>query len=77
MGKGGVAIAAQKKRDDSYTVAEPAAGGSLKRVRRLQRRPSARFPGPTEFGVFPTACTHGGKVRGVPLVSTSGIEGRF
>ena len=33
MGKGGVAIAAQKKRDESYTVAETAAGGSLKRVR--------------------------------------------
>jgi hypothetical protein len=35
MGKGGVALAArQKKRDESYTVAEPAASGSLKRVRR-------------------------------------------
>lgn len=37
MGKGGVAIAAQKKRDESYTVAEPAAGGSLKRVRSESR----------------------------------------
>ena len=37
MGKGGVAIAAQNKRDESYTVAEPAAGGSLKRVRRESR----------------------------------------
>ena len=34
MGKGGVAVAAQKKRDESYTVAEEAPSGSLKRVSR-------------------------------------------
>ena len=32
MGKGGVALAAQKKRDESYTVAEEGPSGSLKRV---------------------------------------------
>jgi len=48
MGKGGVAVAAQKKRDESYTVAEPAAGGSLKRV----RRPPTACARDQLFGVF-------------------------
>ena len=40
-----MAIAAQKKRDESYTVAETAAGGSLKRVR-------ANSGAPTRCGQF-------------------------
>jgi hypothetical protein len=49
MGKGGAAVAAQKKRDESYTVAEPAASGSLKRV----SPPPPCIPAPNEdFGSF-------------------------
>jgi len=44
MGKGGVAMGPQKKRDESSTVAEPGMSGSLKRVRR-----APRFPGPVPF----------------------------
>ena len=37
MGKGGMATAAQRKRNESHTVAEPAMSGSMKRYVRTRR----------------------------------------
>ena len=56
MGKGGVAVAAQRKRNESHTVAEPAMSGSLKRVRpmpervRLRRGESSKFRAASQRG---------------------------
>lgn len=52
MGKGGVAVAAQKKRDESYTVAEEAPSGSLKRVSRHSQaiQPGGHVP---KLGALP------------------------
>ena len=53
MGKGGVAVAAQRKRNESHTVAEPAMSGSLKRVRPKPKRVRLRRGESSNLGRHP------------------------